>query len=91
MGQLLANSDFMAALPVPGCRTRIYAGTAGPVGKWSPFGSEPNDGILSVKETAIAGISLTTVRKLHTFIMNATAIADDIAEVSAGRSPTPDP
>jgi hypothetical protein len=91
MGQLLANPDFMAALPVPGCRTRIYAGTAGPVGRWSPFGSEPNDGILSVKETSIPGISLTTVRKIHTFIMNATAIANDIAEISAGRLRTPDP
>jgi len=91
MGQLLANPDFMATLPVPGCRTLVYAGTGGPVGRWSPFGSEPNDGILSVKETSIPGISVMTVRKLHTFIMNATAIANDIAEVSAGRLRAPGP
>ena len=91
MGQLLANPEFMAALPVPGCLTRIYAGSAGPVGRWSPFGSEPNDGILTVKEASIPGISLTTVRKLHTFIMNARAIANDIAEISAARSRAPGP
>jgi len=55
MGQLLANPEFMSALPVPSCATRIYAGTAGPIGRRSPFGYEPNDGILCVKETVIPG------------------------------------
>ena len=32
----------------------IIAGTGGPRGRWSPFGSEPNDGIVAVSETACA-------------------------------------
>jgi hypothetical protein len=81
MGQLLANPAFMDSLPVPQCATRIYAGTAGPVGRWSPFGQEANDGILSLKEAMIPGIPVTTVKRLHTFAMNASVIADDIADV----------
>jgi hypothetical protein len=83
MGQLLANPEFMSALPVPSCATRIYAGTAGPIGRRSPFGYEPNDGILCVKETVIPGIPITTVRKFHTFIMNAAIIANDVERVVA--------
>jgi len=83
MGQLLADAKFMDALPVPGCPTRIYAGTGGPAGPGLPFGGEPNDGILCVEETAIPGIPVTTVRKVHTFIMNAAVIADDIARAAA--------
>jgi len=86
MGQLLANQEFISRLPVPTCATRTYAGTAGfkrgwlPRG-WLPFGDEPNDGILAVSETVIPGIPTTPVRKLHTFIMNAVIIADDIENV----------
>jgi hypothetical protein len=83
MGQLLADQQFMDALPVPDCPTRIYAGTGGPVGPRLPLGCEPNDGILCVKETVIPGIPVTTVRKLHTFIMNAAVIADDIGRLAA--------
>jgi Alpha/beta hydrolase family len=85
MGQLLANPTFMNALPVPTCPTRVYAGDAGPVGHLSPFGAEPNDGILSVAEATIPGLPITTVRKLHTFAMNAQVIANDIGEVVANR------
>ncbi len=81
MGQLLANPEFMDALPVPDCPTRVYAGNAGPVGHLSPFGTEPNDGILSVKEATIPGLPVTTVRKLHTFVMNAPIIADEIGQM----------
>jgi hypothetical protein len=81
MGQLLANPGFMNALPVPTCPTRVYAGTAGPIGPRSPFGTEPNDGILSVREATIPGLPITTVRKLHTFAMNAQVIANDIGQV----------
>ncbi|NJD07418.1 MAG: alpha/beta hydrolase [Methylococcaceae bacterium] len=40
MGQLLAWTDFMAGLPVPSVPIKIYAGTGGPVGPWSPFGDQ---------------------------------------------------
>ncbi len=84
MGQLLADPAFMNALPLPGCTTRIYAGTGGPVGPWLPFGYEPNDGILSVRETVMPGIPVITIKWLHTFIMNAAVIADDIGRVASG-------
>lgn len=77
-GQLLASDAFMASLPVPEVPTRVYAGTAGPRGPWSPFGDELNDGILTVSEAAIPGIATVHVPALHTFIMNARVVADDI-------------
>ena len=78
VGQLLANEAFMSSLPVPTVPTRVYAGTAGPRGPLSPFGNEPNDGILAVSETVLAGIPSTLVPVLHTFIMNSRVVATDI-------------
>ena len=78
VGQLLGSEAFMSSLPVPEIPTRIYAGTAGPRGPLSPFGSELNDGILTVSETELPGIPLVQVPALHTFIMNARVVADDI-------------
>ena len=83
MGQLLADPQFMEGLPIPRGLVRIYAGTGGPVGRWSPFGIEPNDGILAVHETVLPGIAPVRVRKLHTFIMNSADIAADILETCA--------
>jgi hypothetical protein len=78
MGQLLSNEEFIGALPVPACAMRSYAGTAGPTGRWLPFGSEQNDGVLSVSETMIPGVPTVRLRSLHTFIMNDVSVADDI-------------
>ena len=84
MGQLLADPGFMEALPVPACPTRIYAGTGGPVGRWSPFGDEPNDGILAVSETGLAGAMTRTLDRIHTFMMNDAAIADEVRDTAFG-------
>jgi hypothetical protein len=78
MGQLLAQQDWIEQLPLPTIPTTIYAGTAGPRGRWSPFGDEPNDGILTVNETRLASIPLITVPSIHTTIMNSRRICDDI-------------
>jgi hypothetical protein len=78
MGQLLADESFMRSLPEPAVPTRIYAGTAGPRGPLSPFGDEPNDGVLAVSETHLASVPTQTVPALHTFIMNSGAVAEDI-------------
>ncbi len=79
MGQLLANGNFMASLPLPSMPTRIYAGIGGPVGKFSPFENKPNDGILTVEETqGSLDIPVTLVPSIHTFIMNSSMVADDI-------------
>lgn len=78
MGQLLANPSFMASLPVPKMLTKIYAGNGGLTGSHSPFGEEPNDGILMVSETQLAGAVSQVVPSSHTFIMNNRAIINDI-------------
>jgi hypothetical protein len=80
MGQLLANQEFMSTLPTPEMPTKIYAGDAGITEHYSPFGEEPNDGVLMVKETHLPGIPHQTVPSLHTFIMNNSMIVKDIVE-----------
>ena len=82
MGGALASTEFMSALPVPACPMRIYAGTGGFRGRFSPFGREANDGILAVSETALGSEPVVTVPSVHTFIMNSKVIARDIAETA---------
>ncbi len=84
-GQLLANEAFMAALPLPAVPVRVYAGTAGPQGRLSPFQDEPNDGVLAVSETTSPSTSedVVLVPALHTFIMNSEFVANDIAARAA--------
>jgi len=82
MGQLLADPAFMDALPGPDVPTKIYSGTGGPVGRFTPFGQEPNDGVLAVKETLLPHVPVQTVPSLHPFIMNSTRIAQDIVETT---------
>lgn len=78
IGQLLANEQFMQSLPIPSMTTKIYAGTTG----WSnfllPLGKEPNDGILTVLETLLPFAQLQTIPASHTFIMNSSAVFQDI-------------
>lgn len=89
MGQLLADPAFMAALAYPQIPCRIYAGTAGPTGRFSPFGDEPNDGILSVEEMrGPAEIPVVITHSSHTFIMNSRQVADDIANTLDGLQAT---
>lgn len=78
MGQLLADAQFMDALPAPEVPTRVYAGTRGLPRRWSPFGEQTNDGILTLDETALPRAGLVTVAATHTFIMNSRQVATDI-------------
>lgn len=90
-GRKLADPFFMGSLPQPPAATKVYAGTAGPVGSLSPFGLAPNDGVLTVDDTRIAGRELVEVAAIHTLIMNAKPVCDDIVATvraleSAGRA-----
>lgn len=78
MAQLLADQTFMESIPSLSVPTKIYAGTAGPRGRFSPFRDEPNDSVLTVKETMLPNIPHQTVHVLHTFIMNSKSITEDI-------------
>jgi hypothetical protein len=78
-GQLLNDESFMSSLPVPPGLVRVYAGTAGPKGRLSPFLQELNDGVLTVAETEFSAEHPSTlVPSLHTFIMNSERVANDI-------------
>lgn len=85
--QILSSEEFMDTLPSTGVPTKIYAGTGGPRGRYSPFGDEPNDGVLTVRETFLPGIPQQTVPVLHPFIMNSKALARDIVKVTRSLSP----
>ncbi|GAC1318601.1 MAG: hypothetical protein NVS3B11_14200 [Collimonas sp.] len=78
MGQLLARQDFMDSLPVPDIPLRVYAGIKGPRGRWMPFGDEPNDGILSVKEVQLGAVPVQLLPTIHTVIMNSRQVASEI-------------
>ncbi len=83
MGQLLADTAFASAQAMPHIPTTIYAGTGGLTGKFSPFGTEPNDGILTTAETHIAEHYPTIYLPcLHTFIMNSEVVATDIIKAA---------
>jgi len=86
IGQLLANKQFMESLPFTGVPTKIYAGTGGPRGRYSPFGEEPNDGVLAVKETFLPSVPIQTIPAIHTFIMNSKVVTQDIVKITKSRS-----
>jgi hypothetical protein len=82
MAQLLANQKFMESIPPLGVPAKVYAGTAGPRGRYSPFREEPNDSVLTVKETMLPNVPHETYPVLHTFIMNSRAITQDIVNIT---------
>jgi pimeloyl-ACP methyl ester carboxylesterase len=54
-GRMLASPERMAAIRPPTVSCTVIAGTGGPRGSWSPFGEEPNDGLISVDEARMGG------------------------------------
>ncbi len=75
-GQLLGDPQRMDALPPLSVPTTEIAGTAGFNGRWSPFGDEANDGIVSVDEAELDGAALIQLPLRHSFIMNSKQVAD---------------
>jgi hypothetical protein len=86
MAQRLADPQFMDSIPALEVPAKIYAGTAGPRGRYSPFGNEPNDSVLTVEETLLPGIQHQTIPVLHTFIMNSPAVTQDIIGIASSFS-----
>ncbi|HET8714590.1 MAG TPA: hypothetical protein VFM16_02115, partial [Holophagaceae bacterium] len=54
-GQLLADADRMERLQLLDVPTTVVAGTAGPRWRGTPFGREPNDGIVALSQASLAG------------------------------------
>ena len=74
-GVNLSSPLFYAGLPVPKVPYTIIAGTAGPRGRWSPFGDEPNDGLVAVSETRICDDDPVVILPVtHTFMMNSSGV-----------------
>lgn len=86
IGQVLTDEQFMQTLPLPNVPTKIYTGIAGPRGRYSPFGEELNDGLLTVQETFLPNVPMQTVPALHTFIMNSKVVTQDIVRIAGAGS-----
>jgi len=81
-GANLASEAFYASLPPPRGRTVVVAGTRGPRGRLSPFGGEPNDGIVSVSETRLRdGEPPIEIAAMHTFLMSHAAVREIVGRV----------
>lgn len=68
-GRFLATPTAYDLLPPPTYPCTVIAGTGGPVGKFSPFGNEPNDAVVSVSETTLPGATTRLVPAWHTWMM----------------------
>jgi Thioesterase domain len=80
-GVNLSSPQFYASLPLPRVPYTIVAGTAGPRGRWSPFGDEPNDGIVAVSETLICyDDPLVVLPVTHTFMVNNARVHEAIRQ-----------
>jgi hypothetical protein len=78
-GGNLASPGFYASLPVPQVPYSIVAGTAGPRGRWSPFGMDLNDGIVAVRETLVRDDDpVVALPVTHTFMMNDSGVQEVI-------------
>lgn len=70
-GANLASSEFYECLAPLDCPYTIIAGTAGPVGAFSPFGLKANDAIIGIEETKMRECDRPLqVPAFHSFIMN---------------------
>jgi hypothetical protein len=79
--RILGDEQFMDSIPPLDVPAKIYAGTAGPRGRYSPFGNELNDGVLMVHETSLPGVPQQKVPILHPFIMNSRFVFQDIVRI----------
>jgi hypothetical protein len=88
-GVNLSSPLFYASLPIPRVPYTIVAGTAGPRGRWSPFGDEPNDGIVAVSETRILDEDpLVVLPVTHTFMMNNARVQEVIRNALMSPGPS---
>jgi hypothetical protein len=69
-GRFLAAASAAESLPELRVPCSVIAGTGGPLGRFLPFGREPNDWIVSVAEATIDPQSTTTLSAVHSFLMD---------------------
>lgn len=89
-GQRLSDPDFFRGLPAPGVPCTVIAGTAGPRGRLSPFGDEPNDWVVAVSETRLGGEGRHVVLPVgHTFMMLDRRVRAEVLRALAGQATLP--
>jgi pimeloyl-ACP methyl ester carboxylesterase len=77
-GRFLATPEEFDRLPPLRVPTTIIAGTSGPRGRFSPFGNEVNDGLVSVAEAALENAELIQLPALHTFMMDSPDVRERV-------------
>jgi pimeloyl-ACP methyl ester carboxylesterase len=88
-GRFLACPDTIPALPAPTVPYTLVAGTAGPRGRWSPFGDQPNDGIVAAAEVPVRDADSPLLLPVwHSFMMDDATVR---RAVLAAMMTTPDP
>lgn len=87
-GRFLAHPAEYERLPVPTIPCTVVAGTAGPVGKLSLFGTDVNDGVVSVGETELPGADTHLVPAWHTWMMAHPRVHAQVRRVLTSSSPS---
>ena len=88
-GRFLAHADQYARLPPVSVPHTVIAGTAGPTGPFSPFGSEPNDGVVAVSETKVdVAHEPVLVPAWHTLMMAHPQVHAAVARLLTSSSPS---
>jgi hypothetical protein len=87
-GSRLASEEFYSRLPVPSIPYTIIAGSWGPVGRWSPFGGDVNDGLVAVSETLVRpGDTPLVIPISHAMLPHSSVVQAKVLEVLAPRAP----
>lgn len=89
-GRFLAHPTEYTRLPLPTIPCTVVAGTAGPVGKFSPFGNDPNDGVVSVSETELPVADAHLVPAWHTWMMAHPQVHAVVAAILNRYRPAPE-
>lgn len=79
-GRFLSLPDDCSRVSRPRIPYTVIAGTGGPRGRYSPFGNEPNDGVVSVAEAALDALAVVQFPVLHSFMMDASAVRQRVID-----------
>ena len=80
-GNLLGSQEKMASIPIPKIPTIAIVGTSGVTGPLSPFGSEINDGVVSISEVSADWFcEMIHVPVIHTFLPSSKLVSKIILE-----------
>lgn len=81
-GDLLGSQERMQSIPIPRIPTIAIIGNSGPTGQFSPFGSELNDGVVSVSEVSADWFEEKFfVPVIHTLLPSSKLVSDIILKI----------